>query len=287
MSVSIGRLKIGRDKPKDPEGRMTLTEHLAELRSRLLKAVIAIILGMVVAWIFYEPLFHLLYDPFENVVRQLEQERHFQAGLNMAGVASALMMQVKISLVAGLVVSCPVWLYQIWSFIVPGLHRNEQKWTMVFLGTAVPLFVSGIVVGYLAMPKGLGVLFDFTPDLDRVQNLINLEDYLNFTIRLLVVFGIAFLIPIFVVMLNIVGVLTVKRIKKLRAPIIFGIFVFAAVATPSTDPVTMLILAFPMTLLFIASEFIARIIEGRKRARLRAAGVDVDAIENAANLDDD
>lgn len=163
MSFSIGKLRIGRAVPKDPEGRMTLVEHLAELRARLIKSVLAIVLGMVVAWIFYDELFHLLYDPFETVVRQLERERHFDAGLNMAGVASALMMRIKISLTAGLVFSSPIWLYQIWAFVVPGLHRHERKWTLIFMGTAAPLFLSGILLGYFAMPKGLSVLFDYTP----------------------------------------------------------------------------------------------------------------------------
>jgi sec-independent protein translocase protein TatC len=285
MSISIGRLKIGKDKPVDPEGRMTLVEHLGELRSRLLKAVLAITVGTIVAFIFYDPLFELLRQPLANAIATLKNERSLDAKLIFNDVAGPLMFQVKVSAMVGLAATSWIWLYQIWAFIVPGLHRNERKWSMVFVGTAAPLFISGILAGYFALGKALNVLINFTPV--DVANYPTMDEYLSFILRLLLVFGIAFEIPIFVIMLNLVGVLSVARIKKLRAPIIFGIFVFAAVATPSTDPFTMLFLAFPMTVLFVASEMIARLIEGRRRARLRAAGVDIDAIENAAKLDDD
>jgi sec-independent protein translocase protein TatC len=285
MSISIGRLKIGRDTPKDPEGRMTLVEHLAELRSRLMIAVLAIVVGMVVTWIFYEPIFNLLKEPFWNTVEQLKQERGLDAKLVIGDVAGPLMLQLKVSLVGGLVLSSPVWLYQIWAFIMPGLHRNERKWTMVFVGTAAPLFIIGVLVGYFAMPKGLNVLIDFTPM--EVSNFVQLDTYLSFTLRLLVVFGISFEIPIFVILLNLVGILSAARLKKWRAGIIFVLFVFSAVATPSTDPITMLILAIPMSVLFVVSEVIARFIERRRRANLQAEGIDIDAIENAGKLDDD
>jgi sec-independent protein translocase protein TatC len=284
MSISIGRLKIGRDTPKDPEGRMTLIEHLAELRSRLMIAVLAIVVGMVVTWIFYEPIFNLLKEPFWNTVNQLKQERGLDAKLVIGDVAGPLMLQLKVSLVGGLVVSSPVWLYQIWAFIMPGLHRNERKWTMVFVGTAAPLFIIGVLVGYFAMPKGLNVLIDFTPM--EVSNFVQLDTYLSFTLRLLVVFGISFEIPIFVILLNLVGILSAARLKKWRAPIIFVLFVFSAVATPSTDPITMLILAIPMSALFLVSEVIARFIERRRRANLQAEGIDIDAIERAGEFKD-
>jgi sec-independent protein translocase protein TatC len=285
MSISIGRLKIGRDAPKDPEGRMTLVEHLRELRFRLIVAVLAIVVGMVVTLIFYDTIFNLLKEPFWDTINQLKKERGLDAKLVIGDVAGPLMLMLKISLVGGLVISSPVWLYQIWAFIMPGLHRNERKWTMVFVGTAAPLFIIGVLIGYFALPKGLTVLIDFTPM--EVSNFVQLDTYLSFTLRLLVVFGISFEIPIFVILLNLVGVLSAARLKKWRAPIIFVLFVFAAVATPSTDPITMLFLAVPMSVLFIVSEVIARAIERRKRDRLRAAGVDIDAIENAAKLDDD
>ncbi len=287
MSLSLGRLRGFRapKTPPDPEGRMTLVEHLRELRSRLLKAVAAIVIGGVVGWIFYDQLFALLREPLDGAIAKLNAERPIDAKLVFGDVAGPLMLQLKVSLIAGLVGTSPIWLYQLWAFILPGLHNNERLWTMVFVGTAAPLFIGGVVVGYLALPKGLNVLIDFTPA--NVSNYPTVDLYLSFILRLLLVFGVAFEIPIFVVLLNLVGVLTVARLSKVRAWVIFGMFVFAAVATPSTDPVTMLLLAVPMTVLYLLSELIARFIERRRRARLIAQGIDIDSIERAGRLDDD
>ena len=113
-------------------------------------------------------------------------------------------MALKVCLVSGLVLTAPIWLYQLWSFIVPGLLAKEKKWAMIFIGTATPLFLAGVVTGYLIMPKGIAVLLGFTQD--GVANLQNINDFLSFMLRLMVVFGIAFLIPLIVLMLNIVGV---------------------------------------------------------------------------------
>jgi sec-independent protein translocase protein TatC len=269
--------------PPDPEGRMALVEHLRELRSRLFKAVGAIVVAGILGWIFYNQLFDLLKHPLDDAIANLNAKRALDAKLTFNDVAGPLMMQLKVSLIAGLVLSSPVWLYQLWAFIVPGLHRNERKWTMVFMGSAAPLFIGGILVGYLALPKGLNVLIDFTPI--GVANYASVDVYLSFVLRLLLVFGVAFEIPVFVVLLNLVGILSVARLSRMRAWIIFGIFVFAAIATPSTDPITMLLLAAPMTVLFLMSELIARFTERRRRARLIAQGIDLDDIERAGRLD--
>ncbi|GAA5003245.1 twin-arginine translocase subunit TatC [Actinopolymorpha pittospori] len=287
MSLSLGRMKVRRTPkpPPDPEGRMALVEHLRELRSRLFKAVGAMVIGGILGWIFYSQLFDLLKHPLDDAIANLNAKRALDAKLTFNNVAGPLMMQLKVSLIAGLVLSSPVWLYQLWAFIVPGLHRNERKWTMVFMGSAAPLFIGGILVGYLALPKGLNVLIDFTPI--GVANYASVDVYLSFVLRLLLVFGVAFEIPVFVVLLNLVGILSVARLSRMRAWIIFGIFVFAAIATPSTDPITMLLLAAPMTVLFLLSELIARFTERRRRARLIAQGIDLDDIERAGRLDDD
>ena len=264
--------KRGPRAPRDPEGRMTLFEHLAELRGRLFKAALAIVAGVGVAWFFHDTLFQLLQEPFTSAATKLAAEREFEFSLNFADVGSPLLLNLKICAVAALMATSPVWLYQIWAFITPGLHRNERKWTYVFVGTAAPLFIGGVLLGYYALPKGLGVLLDFTPA--GASNFVNVDTYLSFIIRLLLVFGAAFEIPIFVVVLNVVGVLSSKSLRKARPFTIFGIFVFAAVATPSTDPFTMLLLALPMTLLYVGSEFAAFVIEGRRRRRMKAMGID-------------
>ena len=165
---------------------------------------------------------------------------------------------------AGLVIASPVWLWQLWAFVVPGLHAHERKWSMLFAAVAGPLFMSGVLLGYYVLPKGIGILLDFTPE--DVSNLIEVDRYLTFILRMLLVFGVAFEIPLFVVLLNLAGVVSGKALGRYRPWIILGTFVFAAVATPSTDPISMLFLAAPMTGLFLVSEVIARLID-RRRAR--------------------
>jgi sec-independent protein translocase protein TatC len=241
---------------------MSLIEHLRELRSRLFKSVLAIAVGLTVSWFAYGWLFKLLIDPFNTSVAQLRQQRHIEAKPVFTGIADAFLLQTKVSLVAGIVLTSPIWLYQIWAFIMPGLHRHERKWTLVFVSVAGPLFFAGVVLGYYVLPRGLELLISFTPV--DVANFIQLDAYLSFILRILLVFGIAFEIPLFVVLLNLAGVLSGSQLSRWRSWIIFLTFVFAAVATPSTDPITMLLLALPMTALFLISEVIAHLVDRRR-----------------------
>ena len=176
-------------------------------------------------------------------------------------------LALKVSALAGLLITAPFWLYQLWAFIVPGLLAKEKKWTLIFIGAATPMFVGGVVVGYIVLPKAITVLLSFTQS--GVSNLQDINAYLSFLLRLMLVFGIAFLIPLVVLMLNIVGVIKAKQLAKYRSLVIFGTFVFGAVATPSTDPFSMLALALPMTVLFLAAEVIAHILDRRKERALR------------------
>jgi sec-independent protein translocase protein TatC len=260
-------LKLGRKerRPKNEEGRMTLGEHIAELRNRLFKSVLAIVAGMVVGWIYYVPLLNILKKPFDDGVVALARQQGMEPQLTMTGVADPFTFQIKIALVFGLVLAGPIWLYQLWAFIVPGLHRNERKWTYLFAGIAAPLFFAGIAVGYWTLPKAIQLLLNFTPP--GVDNLVALPGYLDFVLRMLLVFGVAFLIPLVVVLLNLAGVVKATALAKARPYIILGAWVFAAVATPTGDPFTLSFLAVPMCLLFIASEVIARIVDKRRTKR--------------------
>ena len=265
FSLRRGR-KAGDDEVPDEgvpdDGTMTLIEHLRELRSRIVRSVVAIILATIVSFFFYNQIFELLTKPFTTTVNQLARDEGLEAQLTLTGVADAFTLQLKTCLVAGIVISSPYWLYQIWAFIVPGLHPRERRWTRVFAAIAGPLFLLGVAIGYYVLPKGLSILLDFTPA--DVSNLIEVSRYLSFTLRMLLVFGIAFEIPLFVVLLNLAGVVTGRQLGRFRAWIILGTFIFAAVATPSTDPISMLFLAIPMTLLFLLSEIIARLIDRRR-----------------------
>ena len=244
---------------------MTLSEHIAELRNRLLKSVVAIVVGTVVGWIYREPLLEILKRPFETSVAALLRSKGIQPQLTMTGVADPFTFNLKIAMVFGLVLSSPVWLYQMWAFVAPGLHRNEKKWAMTFAAVAAPLFFAGILLGYFTLPKGIEILIGFTPK--GVQNLITLPSYLDFTLTTLLVFGIAFLIPVLVMLLNLAGVLPGRALGKARPYVIVAVFVFAAAATPSTDPFTMTFLAVPMCALFLAAEVLARMSDKRRAAR--------------------
>jgi sec-independent protein translocase protein TatC len=249
----------------DDGGRMPLVEHLRELRNRLFKSVVAILVGTIIGWIFYEQLFALLKDPFYASVADLSERRDLDAELTLGGIASAFTLQVKVALVAGIVLASPVWLYQLWAFISPGLHRHERRWGLAFAAIATPFFLAGMLLGYVVLPKSIEILINFTP-LD-VSNLVQVDTYLSFVLRMLLVFGVALEIPLLVVMLNLAGVVSSASLRRARSWIVLGVFVFAAVATPSTDPITMLFLAVPMTLLFLASEVITRLADRRRAKR--------------------
>ncbi len=241
---------------------MTLIEHLRELRTRLFKGVLAIVVMSIVCAFFYLDIFEALTDPFRSEVDRLAEEQGLDATLTFTDVTGPFIIQLKISLVSGIVLASPVWLWQLWSFVVPGLHRNERRWSMLFAAIAGPLFITGVAIGYYVLPKGLGILLGFTPE--DVANLVEVNNYLNFILRMLLVFGVAFEIPVFVVLLNLAGVVTGKALGRARPWIVIGTFIFAAVATPSTDPISMLFLAAPMTVLFLISEVIARILDRRR-----------------------
>lgn len=254
-----------RGNPQHPvgvDGRMALSDHLRELRSRLLRAAFVLIVLFIVALFFYDYLLDLVLGPYQDAVTQLGQDVDSSAYIKGAG--GPLLLQLKLSGVAAVVLSSPYWLYQIWGFIVPGLHANERKWSRVFAAVAGPLFFLGVAVGYYVLPKGLEVLIGFTPD--ALQNLVEFGEYFSFLTRMLLVFGIGFEIPLFVVMLNLAGVISGAAIGRHRPWIIIGTAVFAAVATPSTDPFGMLMLAVPMLILFAVAEIVARILD-RVRGR--------------------
>jgi sec-independent protein translocase protein TatC len=253
---------------------MALADHLRELRARLLKVVVVLVVGIVVGWFFYDTLFQVLKDPYDAARGRLE-EQGVRTEAVVTGVATSLLLQIKVCALAAVVVTSPFWLYQIWAFVVPGLHAHERRATKTFAVVAGPLFVAGVAVAYYVLPKGMEVLIGFTPG--DVQSLVDFNDYLRFIIRMMLVFGVAFEIPLFVVLLNLAGVVSGKALGAYRPWIVVATFVFAAVATPSTDPFSMVMLALPMTLLFLVSEGVARLVD-RRRAR-RAAHLD--------DLDDD
>lgn len=256
---------------------MPLVEHLRELRSRLVKSGLAIVAGMVVGWIYYAQLFAWLSRPFENVVAAARAEGR-DVTLALTGVADPFVLQVQVAALAGLMLASPVWLYQLWRFVTPGLHRHERRWAIGFVVVAVPLFGAGIFLAYTVLPYGLEILFGFTPD--NVENIVSVDRYLSFFIRIVLVFGVGFLLPLMLVLLNFAGVLTGRRLLSWWRWLIFGVFVFAAVATPTGDPINLMLLAGPMLILLFIAVGVAMLNDRRRAKKSGAQG-------NYASWDDD
>lgn len=244
---------------------MSLIEHLRELRSRLFKASVAIVIGTVAAWGFYPQIFDLLSQPV-NVIVDQAQANGRDVRLVLGGVADAFVLQIKVSVVTSMLVTSPIWIYQLWRFITPGLYRKEKLRAYLFASVATPLFVSGAVLAYIFLPIGLQLLFGFTPL--GVGNYVPVDRYLSFFLRMVLVFGISFLTPLFIVMLNIFDMLEAKAITSRWRLVVLITFAFSAIATPTGDPVNMTLLAAPVLLLISAATFIAWL-NDKRRARSR------------------
>ncbi|MEU3216127.1 twin-arginine translocase subunit TatC [Streptomyces sp. NPDC006971] len=269
-------LKSSRKQERDPEGRMPLVEHLRELRNRLAKGLLGIVVVTIVAAFFYKGIVEVFTDPVlksvgcESSFAELaKKEDGTCARIVLNGLLTPFTLALKVSLMAGIVVSSPIWLYQLWAFVAPGLHRHEKKYSLVFVGAGFPLFLAGAFFAYKTLPTMARVLLDFSPaDLD---NQLPLDELLDVITRMVVVFGLAFELPLLLVMLNFGGILTGKRMLGWWRGMIMGITVFAAVATPSTDPVSMLLLAGPIWVLYFLATGIS-LVNDRRKARREAAG---------------
>ncbi|MFD8076215.1 twin-arginine translocase subunit TatC [Streptomyces sp. NPDC059718] len=254
--------------------RMPLAEHLRELRNRLIKAVGAILLVTVVAALFYRQLIGFLIDPLPGCTpgRLTGHDNAGHCGLiSLNGLLSPFSLALKVSITAGVIASSPVWLYQLWAFVAPALHRNEKKYTLAFLGAGIPLFLTGAAVAYWTLPTTARVLISFTPD--NATNLLPVDDFLDLATRMVLVFGLSFELPLLLVLLNLGGIITARRMTGWWRAMLMGITLFAAIATPSTDPLSMLLLAAPISLLYLAACAIAWCNDHR-RGRTGSAGPD-------------
>lgn len=252
---------------------MPLMDHLRELRTRVLYAALGLAGGMIVGWFLFDTVWAFLKQPYCSLP-QAQEIRPGECTLVFNGIFDAFFLHLKVALMVGAVVSAPIWLYQIWAFVVPGLYRNEKRYTVAFLGIAVPLFVLGSWLAYFAMDTALSILFSFAPE--GSLPLITLSDYLSYSMAMLLVFGVSFELPLLAVFLNFIGILTHERMKKWRRATFFLTFVFAAVATPGGDPVTMMLMALPMIVLFAVAEVIAFLHDRRKGVDSPYEGLDDD-----------
>jgi sec-independent protein translocase protein TatC len=243
---------------------MPLREHLLELRKRVGRAAIGLLVGAVLGWVLYEEIFEILQGP---VVR-IQEDRGLLIGLNFAGVLAAFDMQVKVSLFVGVLASSPWWVYQLWAFITPGLTRRERLVTVGFLAAAVPLFLTGAYLAWALLPQAVGVLTGFTPS--DAFNLISASEYLTFVMRMVLAFGAGFLLPVIMVALTMVGLVEGRTwLHGWRVAVMLS-FLFGAVATPTGDAISMLVLAVPITALYFIAVGIGLVLDRRRERRIAA-----------------
>jgi sec-independent protein translocase protein TatC len=263
----VGERFVHSPRQRNPEGRMPLLDHLRELRNRVVKAALALVAGMTAGFIFFGQAWHVIERPLcSAMIRGHSGCRTLGVNqLVLNGPVDAFYLRVKVALIVGVILSSPIWLYQIWAFVTPGLHTREKRWSYLFLGAAIPLFGTGITLCYLSLGRSMHYLLGLTPG--GVQNLIQVDQYLNFAMAMMLAFGLAFEVPLLLVMLNLAGVLTHQRFAKWRRVLIFGVFLIAGMANPSPDPVTMLILGGSCAVLVEAAEVIVWS-HDRRRARL-------------------
>ncbi|OEJ29751.1 twin arginine-targeting protein translocase TatC [Streptomyces agglomeratus] len=253
---------------------MPLADHLRELRNRLTKAMLAIVVASVAAAFYSQELMEFLSSPVPRCAKDVIETGGKCATISYNNLLSPFTTTVKVVLMAGIIVSCPVWLYQLWAFVAPGLHKTEKKYTYYFAAAAVPLFAAGVYLAYLIMPVSMKVLLSITPD--TAANFLEVDTILDFTTRMVLIFGFSFELPLLLVMLNAAGVVTGKRMAGWWRGVIMGIFVFGAIATPSTDPVGMFALAGPIIVLYFVAVGFALLNDKRRRRNDPDAELDDD-----------
>jgi sec-independent protein translocase protein TatC len=236
---------------------MSLIDHFIELRTRVVRACVAIVIGMVVGYVIWHPVLNLLKHPYCSLPLD---KRHQYGGvtkceLNYTHPLDGFSIKLKVSAIVGVIISAPVWLYQLWAFITPGLRRNERRWALTFVGSSVLLFSAGVVASYLMLSKALEFLLGAAGS--GTTSILDIAQYIGFVTRVMLLFGLSFEFPLVIVILNLAHLVRHEKLWAWRRMEIFLVTVFAAVVTPSTDPYTMLALAAPLWLLYEVAALIA------------------------------
>jgi sec-independent protein translocase protein TatC len=246
----VGEEYVRMKRRQNPEGRMPLMEHLRELRNRVVKIALAVIAGASLAAVFYHQIWNFVQRPYCQAVGYCKTNVPGHS-LVLNGVMDGFYLHIKVAIVAGIVITSPIWLYQLWAFVAPGLYSREKRWTYLFLGSAIPLFGLGCFFAFLAMSRGLRFLIGMSGGL---TDLFTADTYIGYWIAMIIGFGLCFEVPLFLVILNLARVVTHERFKKWRRIIIFLVFVFAGIASPSPDPLTMLMLGGTVVVLVEVAE---------------------------------
>jgi sec-independent protein translocase protein TatC len=245
---------------KDKERRMSLGSHLKELRVRLSWSAGFLVVGTAIGWFLFEPVFKILQAPLLEVTKA----RGIEAVVNFGTVVSAFDLRVQVSIFLGVIITSPFWLYNLWAFVSPGLKTRERRFTLGFLFSSVPLFLSGAYIAWSSLPSFVIVLIGFTPE--GSSNVINASDYILFAIRIVLVFGLAFVMPVLLVLMNFANIVTGKAILKGWRVAVLVIALVSALATPTADPMSMFLLMGPLAALYFIAVGIA-VLNDKRRAR--------------------
>ncbi|MEU8660799.1 twin-arginine translocase subunit TatC [Actinoplanes philippinensis] len=279
MALSLRKKKGPTKFQQASDGSMTLIEHVRELRNRLFFASLGIVAGLIVGFILSERVFDLLAEPYCGLDTSWTLEKVGQGQCNwlILGVADQLILKLKIALWLGLIVGAPVWLYQLWAFIAPGLHRHERKWAYVFVAIAAPLFIGGATLAFFVIKHSLE--FIMTAGVLGQTTQLEITSYTGFVTSMIMIFGAAFEFPLVLLMLNFTGVVSAPRLLSWWRTVIFLSFAFAAIATPDPGPFGMTLLAACLTLLYFIAVGVAFLNDKRKgRGKEIYAGLDDDEI---------
>lgn len=272
MKLPFRRKEAPIPKLTSPDDRMTLTEHLAELRTRIIRSMLAIVVGIIVMLAFYSPVLNFLGKPYQSFCNQKPDFCELSGGnFQFTSPLEGFSTRLSISTYGGILLALPVLMWQIWRFVVPALHAKEKKYAVPFVASSVGLFALGAAVAYWTLEKALDFLISWAGSQDTVQANFRVSEYINLVGLMVAAFGIAFEFPVLLVFLQLVGVITPQTLTKQWRYAVLIIFIIAAVITPSGDPYSMMALAAPMTVFYLISILIGKGVQKRRRANEAAS----------------
>lgn len=264
MGFALKRRRGPSNFARAADGSMTLIEHLRDLRSRLFMASLGLLAGLIVGFLLAEWVYEILKQPYCNLPGN-KDEFGTCRNFTLLAPADSFILKLKIALWVGLIVGAPVWLYQLWAFIAPGLHRHERRWAYIFVALAAPLFAGGATLAYVVVDKGLAFLLE--AGVAGLDSQLEVTRYISFVTTMIMLFGAGFEFPLLLLMLNFAGVVSARRLLSWWRVVVFICFAFAAVATPDPGPFGMTLLALSLSLLYFIAVGVAFLNDRRKARR--------------------